>query len=383
MTKLMLCSWKSVTIFSILMLTTLGSPLVAQAEPSSASNASSTDQSQEVDPELEELKEQLEELKVRADILETQRSILTNSLPRVTATPLDGTITNNARTGEPTFETQILAYQALSETAEALKSELSAVPGLASLVVLDKEAFQNAATYQAYSYLYESLITSYKRELGLESGIIPNLTALEIPTTILRSVADFFALFRTNTTINNFSVTLPEEALVAQLSRQFQSDTTRSVRVLYPAQYSLNIDVVMDELNQLIELKNKAEERIVASSPNDPIITKLNDLNKKAEEAIVVISKPDTLSTLAKGAGTAKALAAADSYVLLLKTEGGGSNRTTRNLFFGSRLRHSGGAIVNYILFNTQGEIVTSNTLYYHTGYVRIRTNEPITNIQQ
>jgi hypothetical protein len=219
--------------------------------------------------------------------------------------------------------------------------------------------------------------------IAIESGGIPNFTALEIPTTILRSVADFFALFRTNTTINNFSVTLPEEALVAQLSRQFQSNTTRSVRVFYPAGYSLDVNIVMDELNQLIELKNKAEERIAASSPNDPIVTKLNVLNNKADEAISVISKPETLVALAKGASTAKALAAADSYVLLLKTEGGGSNRTTRNLFFGSRLRHSGGAIVNYILFNTQGEIVTSNTLYYHTGYVRVRTNEPITNIQQ
>jgi hypothetical protein len=365
------------------MLTAFCSPLVAQAESSSASNASSTEQPQEVDPELEELKEQLAELKVRAEILETQRSILTNSLPNTTATPLDGTITNNARTTEPTFETQILAYQALSETAEALKLELSTVPGLTSLIILDDGAFQNAATYQAYNYLYESLIMSYKRELGLESGGIPNFTALEIPTTILRSVADFFALFRTNTTINNFSVTLPEEALVAQLSRQFQSNTTRSVRVFYPAGYSLDVNIVMDELNQLIELKNKAEERIAASSPNDPIVTKLNVLNNKADEAISVISKPETLVALAKGASTAKALAAADSYVLLLKTEGGGSNRTTRNLFFGSRLRHSGGAIVNYILFNTQGEIVTSNTLYYHTGYVRVRTNEPITNIQQ
>jgi hypothetical protein len=381
MTKIM--PQKSVTILSILMLTTFCSPLVVQAESPSASNTSSTEQPQEVDPELEELKEQLAELKVRAEILETQRSILTNSLPNATASPLDGTITNNARTGDPTFETQILAYQALSETAEALKSELSAVPGLKSLIVLDDGAFQNAATYQAYSYLYESLITSYKRELGLESGIIPNFTALEIPTTILRSVADFFALFRTDTTINNFSVTFPDEALVAQLSRQFQSNTTRSVRVLYPARYSLDINIVMDELNQLIELKNKAKERIAASSPNDPIITRLNDLNKKADEFISIISKPDTLAALAKGASTAKALAASDSYVLLLKTEGGGSNRTRRNLFFGSRLRHSGGAIVNYILFNTQGEIVTSNTLYYHTGYVRVRTNQPLTNIQQ
>ncbi|GAP94109.1 hypothetical protein [Leptolyngbya sp. NIES-2104] len=44
----------------------------------------------------------------------------------------------------------------------------------------------------------------------------------------------------------------------------------------------------------------------------------------------------------------AKALEREGSYVLVLKPESGGSTLTTRNLFFGSRTRPSGGAIVHY-----------------------------------
>jgi len=358
-----------VTFFSVLLFTVLGTPAIVQAQQST--NTSTSDSS------LTELKERLAELNVLADIRKAERAILDNSLPKATTQTIDGktTITQGANI---TFESKILAYQSLQKTIEALATELREVKDLRSIVVFDDTAFRNVAAYQNYFYLYESLRKEYAVEAGEES--VPNLTALEIPTRVLGSVADLFALFRTEKTINNFSITLGEEALVAQLAKQLQANTPRSVTVLYPKQYSPDSDIILDQLRGLYRLKKKVEQQ--NPNPDPAKKAQLDALANRLTDIVDKVSKPDMLSAISKGAIAAKTLTTEGSYVLVLNSDGGGSTLTTRNLFFGSRTRHSGGAIINYILFNTLGEIAASNTLYHHTGYVRVRRDQAITNLQ-
>jgi hypothetical protein len=61
-----------------------------------------------------------------------------------------------------------------------------------------------------------------------------------------------------------------------------------------------------------------------------------------------------------------------DAYVLYVKVQAaGGNNKVTRNLFKGTKLFHSGGSIVSYVLFDHTGAVRTSKTLYNYTGYVK------------
>jgi len=359
-----------VTFFSVLLFTVPGTQAIVQAQQSTSTSTS--------DSSLTELKERLAELNVLADIRKAEKAILDSSLPKATTQSIDGKTTITQGTNI-TFESEILAYQSLQRTIGALAKEIREVKDLRSIVVFDETAFKNVATYQSYFYLYENLRKEYAVEAGEES--VPNLTAIEIPTRVLGSVADLSALFRTEKTINNFSITLGEEALVAQLAKQLQANTSRSIKVLYPKQYSPDSDIIFDQLRELYRLKKKVEQQ--NPKPDPAKKAQLDTLASRLKEIVDTVSKPDMLYTISRSAIAAKTLTTEGSYVLVLRPpEGGGSTLTTRNLFFGSRTRHSGGAIVHYILFNTLGEIAASNTLYHHTGYVRVRRDQAITNLQ-
>ena len=367
---------KFISCLLIALFAATGYPLATQAQQFNESNTATEEQ----------LKKQLAELELRKAILEAERSILNNSLPKVTeaSKPLEGTTTISGSTtqaGNTTFESQVLAYQALREIVKALAADLSEVRGVSSIVILDENTLKNLTAYQYYTYLYRNLLQAYKDESQRES--IPNLSALEVPTTLLRSVADFLALFRTDTTINNFQITLPPSSLAVQLARQLRSTTSRPISVLYPQWYAQDFSVIQEQLQELFKAKKEAEASLKNSSKElrDQKQERLNQLQKKFDEFIAYVSTLENITILSKGAKIANTLLKDGSHVLFLTLEAGGSNRTTRNLFSGTRTRHSGGVILNYALFNPQGETITSNTLYYHTGYIAVPTDKPITNI--
>ena len=373
-----------VTFLSVVALTALYTPSTVQAQQSNGSNTSTNSQQPVVDP-LEDLKQQFAELTARLDILKAERAILEYSLPRVTDASLPLTGTTTFAKGEMTFESRILAYQALQEVVGALAVDINdEAQEISTLVVLDKEKASSVAAYQYYYYLFQSLNEAYESESSGQESISPSLAVLEAPTIILRSVADFLALFRTNTTINNFALTLPREALVAPLARQLRSDSPHSISVFYPDWYSQDYALIQGQLQQLFKSKSEAEASVrnLSSEERKGKEERLAALQKTFESFTSVLSKAENLAAISQGAKITQVLSIEGSYVLFFTLEAGGSNRTTQNLFSGTRTRHSGGVILIYALFNPQGETVTSNTLYYHTGYLRVPTNESITNIQ-
>ncbi|OWY63643.1 hypothetical protein B7486_51940 [cyanobacterium TDX16] len=129
----------------------------------------------------------------------------------------------------------------------------------------------------------------------------------------------------------------------------------------------------MQEIEELFQLKAQAErlirEQESQPTPNQQKIDKLKALNTQFAAFIDGIDNVDKttgvnlLSILARAAKIEEVLTDKGSYILFLDIRAGGSNRTRRNLFFGSRLRHSGSVIVNYILFDRQGAIKLSDTL--------------------
>jgi len=67
--------------------------------------------------------------------------------------------------------------------------------------------------------------------------------------------------------------------------------------------------------------------------------------------------------------------------ILQLKVlKAGGSQRITRNLIFGSKIRHSGSAIVEYLLFDKTGLLRSSEMFYYHTGFQKMDNTRSVKN---
>jgi hypothetical protein len=58
-----------------------------------------------------------------------------------------------------------------------------------------------------------------------------------------------------------------------------------------------------------------------------------------------------------------------ESAVLLVKATGGGENLTTRNLFTGGKMFHSGTSILTYLLFTNKGELALSDVLTETTSF--------------
>lgn len=90
----------------------------------------------------------------------------------------------------------------------------------------------------------------------------------------------------------------------------------------------------------------------------------------------------NALTSLIKAENLTTALAVADgspgkSYWLQLKVvKAGGNNRIKTNLLWdiftgGNRVSHSGGVIVEYILFDSGGTAIASDTITEYTGYIK------------
>jgi hypothetical protein len=354
--------------FFVLLAIALASIVISPSSGRAQVNASLTSDAQ---------KERINELEVDRKTLELENEILRKSLPGIsTRKVLEGGTTITTGKDKPTtFESKILAHQSLKKVVEELSSELKAVKDLSSIVVFegastDNNVVNSIETYQRYAYFYQNLKSAYDKESGRESL---NFTALEIPAALLGSLTDSLALFRTDTQINQSDLMLPEEAIVAQLAQQFSKDTSRPIKLLYPKMYAQNFGILKGEFSALLKSKQDAAQK------NPGSVAKLDG---QYNELLAYMK--DNLTNISRGAAAARTLQGAGSYVLVLTTAGGGGDRTTKNLVFGTRTRYSGGAILHYLLFDTaSGKIAASNTIYYHTGYVRIKPNEPITNISQ
>src|SRR5438132_13561184 len=79
------------------------------------------------------------------------------------------------------------------------------------------------------------------------------------------------------------------------------------------------------------------------------------------------------LSAIVKAESLYRLLNDENTSVLYLEVlQAGGTDRITRNLLRGSKLRYSGSAVAQYMLFDKDGAIKLSKTVYFHTGFLNL-----------
>lgn len=385
-------------------LLTLCCCLVMATDTSRAQDAAPATAPSEREKELDERISILEKEKKKAelekDVAVTQTEHIRALLPKPSTTPLTGKVEIDENVK---LESKILAYQALSELLRTLSGRISKLNAKPQLIVIhnDKEvaALQN---YSAVKAQIDATAQRYGQILpgGAEAGPAGILLAPEVASTFLRSVIDVAALFRTDTVIDGLTFTVEEGALVSQLSRDLQD---AGIAVYYPLVYPPNllsdsIPVILKSLSDLYVQKSKSELVVFRceSTVNEikalctinkeniaESVARLKALNKQVDEFIDDLSKVDettktsALAALVKAENLRNLLQQNGAYFLQLKVlDAAGSNKRTSNLFTGTKLSHSGGIVVNFILFDNRGAIKLSDTLYNYNGFVRVKSKE-------
>lgn len=378
----------------------LCAPLLAMAEPPPPPDGEETPK----DTELEQLKREKEIEKLKTEIEEEKRKRLRDALPKSETKALDGktTVTELALPG------QILAYSSASQVAKRLATDLQAaepkmVAG-STLIIYSEREFGSVAAFHAVKGQIEAMQEGYENSLPQAemlafSALPAALLAPEVATTLLKSVADLMALFRTETEIKGFAVTVEELAVVSELARALPKAPT--LTVIYTPAY-LPVSFLANPQNSdlvrklsLVQRSRRRAGEIVAGferlSEEDkkkhplkdkiPILKALNEQTDKLSSALSTVDEKtglNLLTVLLKAESLKNRLVDTNSHVLLLKVHlGGGSNKTTRNLFTGTKLRHSGGVIITAMTFDPQGAIAFSKTYFCVSKYTKFDDTKP------
>jgi len=122
----------------------------------------------------------------------------------------------------------------------------------------------------------------------------------------------------------------------------------------------------------------------------DEAITRLNALNDQFDQFVAALALVDDatglnlLTSYLKTERMSAALSGDGVYWLQLQVvKAGGNNRIKTNFLVdiftgGARLSHSGGAIVQYILYHSSGKAVAADTIPIYTGYIKSKKVEEL-----
>ncbi|MGB3639228.1 MAG: hypothetical protein WBA39_16875 [Rivularia sp. (in: cyanobacteria)] len=352
---------------------------------------------------IEEQKEQIEKLQNETKIeqerkileenkkarIEAQRAAAEALLPKIDSSKApNGTISADKNV---TFENQILAYQSMNPIMEVVTEEikteiLDQVSSKVSLIVFDGKPVPFALIKLDYE-LFKARIDSIKKDY---QELIPD--NIEIPdrdgssfippsaTATAGFLFDLLPFFRVNKTFTGTTVNVNTKAFVAKLSSKFREADRSNVSVYYPAEYPLiredAIESIFEDISNLRRFQQQAQNIIANLTPEQ--LVKLKEVNKSFDKLVGELTNQNTGKSLLEAIASSRSLQSiVDSeqnkiYFLSVEILAGGTNRTSQS-FLSNRLRHSGGVIVKYIVYDTNASIVLSNVHDYHTGFTKVR----------
>jgi hypothetical protein len=259
--------------------------------------------------------------------------------------------------------------------------------------------------------------------VGEPGGALESLTVAGITTAVsgvgalLQSVMGIVALFRETTSIKNQDVALSDGALVAAVCGQlvYQAIPVYNPTMVPPG-FGTSSSALVKDLEELAEARldlgaalNEADARKtkltaeiaeidkqLLANPNDATLTerraqrqeRLASATEVATRLTSVAGNVDTfraalvkvdestsvtaLSRILRAEKVASVLG--DAHLLALKASGGGGGLETRESGWISAAKrfYSGGAIVEFLLFAPDGQVVKAGTLPVYSGLVKV-----------
>jgi hypothetical protein len=334
-----------------------------------------------------------------AERVTAEKNKILNALPTPTATPLTGEV---KVTGEVGFQGELLVYKSLNDIANGIGADMKNVTGS---VVIYNDADINAL--QAYAIILTQIKNSVDQYKALnqrlnpgdseEVGLAAIFAAPQAASTLLRSVADVAALFRTDTTITGLSINVDEAVLNSLLAESLR---LKNLNVFEPALFLPNLfkqpdSEIIKQLGNLNLVKTRGEQAVADfealkpeaqnASIKKPVIARMRALNTQVDAFLTNLmtidekSKKNALTGLYRAERIKNLLEdkQTPTYVLHLKMAKAEGVRTTKsNLFTGTKLSYSGGIIVSYTLFDRDGQIVRSGIRGSYRGSQNNKLND-------
>lgn len=366
---------------------------------------------EEISPEYKEICKELQDSEIRRELaeseqkrLEAERDAFKTTLPDTGIEPLEGKIDF----GDLVFESTVLAYESMvsatsdvhlslsSKIKENLETNKNAAILIYNLENGDDEVSQIYSLYKAFELQRNGLLDAYDQEkIELPRD---NKESLATIAAAAGSAINLVKLFNVNQSVKPVTIDkLSLNALAAQLSKKFQSDN--KTQVYYPNVHFLDtnkIDLILNQVGELLLIKEEAIEEVnnlnAANEDDAEKIKRVTNLNNQTDSLLkaIGINSEEQFSTssekdatvaiieLSKGASLKDLLDDKNltPYILYVDVVAAGSNRSTESLF-GGKLRHSGGVIVNYMLYNfQQGNPLYSDFVSEYSGFKKLESTE-------
>lgn len=259
-------------------------------------------------PTPSEEEQQLQKEKALLDLkkaIEEDKKAIRDAQPKGSATPLSGdtTLTEGVR-----LETEIVSYKAMAEAAKLIAAEIKSKRGSAqNIAIYDAQVIKDWRFYQAQFPAFKGYVEDLRHRYidlfcadpdtdaqikaryctvagppdpnartATPAAVIPE--AFAAGSTFVKSFIDLAALFRTDTKIEGKSVTIEQNALIAEILRRLRNEygtpaAPNEFNLYNPAMFpprkdNVNSDTVKTigelflfkkEADRLIKLKNSAK----------------------------------------------------------------------------------------------------------------------------
>lgn len=312
------------------------------------------------------------------------------------------------------IETQILANKCLTaliaELVEKMKNDPQFNGNQLRLVLYNMPDFPAMELYivmmkqlQALMTVFSDVITAGKNALstGREDqagGFGPLTTGFAIAG-ILRTSADIFSLFKSNTSYTNYALTV-DDNMVASCFVNAVKEKKLTWKVYYPAAYPVNTIDGRDTdsaflklftevkaanntavyLEKDIETKLADVEAQLTTETDTAKKIKLQELREKLSDtsmsmqgATAIFSQLETLfltidqttktsplTIITRAEKMADLVTSADTYIIKIIASSNGSTMIRENLFRTTKAFHSGGTQLNCLVFSKDGSICFS-----------------------
>jgi hypothetical protein len=340
-----------------------------------------TKEEQPKDPELQKLQKELDKETLLAEIALQKKKALTESLPPTsTITPLEGKTEVDEKV---LIEAEILAYRMLDAAATTIATAVAPKAG-AAIVIHNGADLAAVGAYRAFSGQMEALAKEYDAiaapsqpdALAIAGAAIVGITAA------VKTVIDLVALFRTDRKIQGVQVEIMDLALVSEVAGKLAANKKKVyISELYPleiqTEHGATVQGDLDRVRQAAIAAKLRVDALVAGADKEKATARLNALDtiRAAFDDILTRVAAEgsgpVLATLIRGAAVETFLKKGN--VLYLKVlKAGGTNETKKNIFGSSKeVQHSGGVIVNYVLFDDDGSVLLSSTVNAYSGEMK------------
>lgn len=344
------------------------------------------------------LSDQVDLLKKQQEKASAEKDLLNARLPATKSEALNGELKVDDNVN---IEVEILSHNALRLTANRIGVRVATV-NPKSIVFYSQKEIDSIQAYRlslkqlaSLSDRYNSMLADLAADRELAAALVPEAAA-----TILKSIVDLVALFRTDIDIKGKTVTIDDAAASNQVAREIRRQpNTAEIQIYQPSILPAKIlrdspSTLLDDIAKIEKQYQTAAVKIgelsdAADKEKDPakkasLLRKssiLKILNDQTNLVLTALSKadagaPSPLIALVRAELLLSVLPDESSYILLVKVlKAGGNNRIKKSLWpWASGLSHSGGAIVSFALYDINGNIRDSGVLAEYDGYVKAKS---------